>query len=245
MRSPPEKYKIDSKRMRVNVVTQKGEIRFANKCKRLLNICDEIGTKGDKKHTKREAKSRLNHKNYLVHKEENILSNGIKAIYNILNNRDKVTMEHFYHIRCDPDLDKYFCSMRRIPCSCTGCVEKLSKRWLPNLDKTLQPRYVIETETCRYYSILCGYNKWYISKFTLTKETTNPDQMKIKGDLVLHSMTWEAADDIEYNIIGTFQNNYSNTPGYYIVQWTDNSYTLQGKYTCHVFDPPVIQMLVT
>ena len=28
--------------------------------------------------------------------------------------------------------------------------------------------------------------------------------------------------------------------GYYIVRWTDNSYTLQGKYTCNAFDPPVI-----
>ena len=27
-------------------------------------------------------------------------------------------------------------------------------------------------------------------------------------------------------------------PGYYIVQWTGNAYTLQGKYTYHSFDPP-------
>ena len=29
-------------------------------------------------------------------------------------------------------------------------------------------------------------------------------------------------------------------PGYYIVKWKGNAYTLQEKYTCHVFDPPVI-----
>ena len=39
---------------------------------------------------------------------------------------------------------------------------------------------------------------------------------------------------------GAFQTSYSNTPGYYIVQWTGNSYTIQGKYTCHAFDPPII-----
>ena len=87
----------------------------------------------------------------------------MKAIYKILNNKDKVKMKHFYHIRCDPDLYKVFCAMPRIPCACTGCVEKLSKPWLPNLDKTLQPRYVIEPETCKYSSILHGYNKWYLS----------------------------------------------------------------------------------
>ena len=73
----------------------------------------------------------------------------MKDVYKILNNKDEVTMKHFYHIRFDPNLDKCFCAMRRIPCARTGCVEQLSKPWLPNLDKTLQPRYVIEPETCK------------------------------------------------------------------------------------------------
>ena len=58
-------------------------------------------------------------------------------------------MKHFYHIRCDPDLDNGFCAMRRITCACTGCVEQLSKPWLTNLYKTLQPRYFIKPETCK------------------------------------------------------------------------------------------------
>ena len=53
-------------------------------------------------------------------------------------------------------------------------------------------------------------------------------------------MTWAVVYEIEYNTIGVFQTRDSNTPGYYIVQWTGNAYTLQGKYTCHAFDPPVI-----
>ena len=87
----------------------------------------------------------------------------MKAVYKILNNHDKVTMKHVYHIRCNPDLEEGFCAIRRIPFACNGFVEKLSKRWLPNLDKTLQPRYVIKPEACKYSSILRGYNKWYIS----------------------------------------------------------------------------------
>ena len=68
MRSTPEKDKIYSKRMRVEAMTEKGEVSFAEECKRLLDLCDEIGTKGDKKHAKREAKSRLKHKYYWIHK---------------------------------------------------------------------------------------------------------------------------------------------------------------------------------
>ena len=62
MRSTPEKDKIESKRMRVEAMSEKGEVSFAEECKRLLDLCDEIGTEGDKKHAKREAKSRLKHK---------------------------------------------------------------------------------------------------------------------------------------------------------------------------------------
>ena len=123
MRSTPEKEKIDNKRMLVEAMTEKGEVSFDKECKRLLDLRNEIGTKADKKHAKHEAKARLNHKYYWIHKEEDTLFNGTKTVYNILNNNDKVSMKHFYHIRCDPDLDKGFCAMRRIPCACTGCIE--------------------------------------------------------------------------------------------------------------------------
>ena len=68
MRITPEKYKIYSKRMRVEAMIEKGEVSFAEECKRLLDLCDETGTKGDKKHEKREAKAWLKHKYYWIHK---------------------------------------------------------------------------------------------------------------------------------------------------------------------------------
>ena len=87
------------------------------------------------------------------------IHNGMKAVYKILTNQDKVTIKKVYNIRCNPDLDEGFCAVRRISCACTGCVEQISKPWLPNLYKTLQPCYVIKPETCKYSSILRGYNK--------------------------------------------------------------------------------------
>ena len=114
-------------------------------------------------------------------------------------------MKNFHHIRCDPDLGESFCAMRRIPCACSGCVEQLSKPWLSNLKKNQQPRYVIEPEKCKYFSILHGYNKWYISKLNLKKEMTNPNEMKIKDYLVLQGMTQAEAEEIEYNTLGAFK----------------------------------------
>ena len=122
MRSTPEKENIDSKRMRVEAMTDKGEVRFAKECRRLLDLCNEIGTKGDKKHAKRETKARLKQKYYWIHKEEDTLFNGMKAVYKILNNKDKVSMKHFSHIICNPELGEGFCAMRLIPCAFSGCV---------------------------------------------------------------------------------------------------------------------------
>ena len=136
-------------------------------------------------------------------------------------------MKHFYHIRSDPDLGEGFCAMRRIPCACSRCVKQLSKPWLPNLEKNQQPGYVIEPETCKYSSIVRGYNKWYIFKLNLKKETISPDEMKIKDELVLQGMTQAAADKIEYNTMGVFQTSDKNTHGYYIVKWKGNAYTPQ------------------
>ena len=55
--------------MRVESMTEKGEEIFAKECKLLLYLRDEIGTKGNKKHAKREAKARLKQKYYWIHKE--------------------------------------------------------------------------------------------------------------------------------------------------------------------------------
>ena len=89
MHSTPEKDKIDSKCMRVEAMTQKVEGSFSGECKRLLDLRDEFGTKVNNNHAKREAKARLKHKYYCIHKEEDTLFNGMKAVYKILNNKDK------------------------------------------------------------------------------------------------------------------------------------------------------------
>ena len=74
-------------------MTKKVEVSFAGECKILLDISDDIGTKGDKKYSKREAKAHLKNKYYWLHKEEDTLFNGMKAVYKILNNQDKVIMK--------------------------------------------------------------------------------------------------------------------------------------------------------
>ena len=66
--------------------------------------------------------------------------------------------------------------------------------------------------------------------------------MKIKDELVLQGMIQEASDNIAYNTMGAYKTSDCNTHGYYIVKWIDNAYTLQEKYKCHAFNPPVINL---
>ena len=87
--------------MLVEAMTEKREVIFAKEFKRLLDICDEIGTKDDNQYAKCEANALLKHKYCWIQKEEDTLFNGMKAVYKILNNKDKVSLKHFCHIRCD------------------------------------------------------------------------------------------------------------------------------------------------
>ena len=49
-------------------------------------------------------------------------------------------------------------------------------------------------ETCKFSSILRGYNKWYICQIDFLKRNNNPDKMNIKDKLVLYGMTQSAED---------------------------------------------------
>ena len=69
MRSTPELDNIYSNCMHVDTMNEKREVSFAEECRHLIDLCDKIGTKGDKKHAKREVKAHLKHKYYWLHKE--------------------------------------------------------------------------------------------------------------------------------------------------------------------------------
>jgi hypothetical protein len=230
----------DSDRMQINSMTEKGDVSFADECRRLLINRDKVGTTGDKKHAKREAKARLKGTFYHVHDDADLLYNGIKATYKILDDRDKVKLKSFYHIRCDPELGQGFCAMRRIPCACNACVEQLSHKWMPKIDKLLQPRYAIEPPLCKYSSILRGYNKWYITELIIDTKTTTKEEMQEMRETVLMGMTQVSSEEIQTGSFGAFQTSDKQTLGYYIVQWTGNPYTLQEQYECNAFNPPVL-----
>ena len=113
----------------------------------------------------------------------------MKAVYNIMNNQNKVTMEHNYHIRCDTGLEEVLCAMQLISSACTEYGEQLSNPWLPNLYK---PYNQIMISNPKHVSTLSSYVaiiNGTFPKLTFKIETTNPDKMEIKDELVLNVIT--------------------------------------------------------
>ena len=50
----------------------------------------------------------------------------------------------------------------------------------------------------------------------------------------------EAGENLNHDEYVEDKNYYNvDIDGYYIFRWTGNAYTLQEKYTCHAFDPPI------
>ena len=46
-----------------------------------------------------------------------------------------------YHLHVDPQLSINKAALRRIPCACDSCVNKLSLRWIDNVEAEFQPRF--------------------------------------------------------------------------------------------------------
>ena len=87
---------------------------------------------------------------------------------------------------------------------------------LPNLEK---PNNHVILLNQKHVSTLQSYGaiiNGIFPKLNLKKETINPNEMKIKDELVLQGMNPAKADKIEYNTMGAFQTSNCNTHGYYI-----------------------------
>eukprot|EP00978_Attheya_sp_CCMP212_P017892 scaffold48234_cov60-Attheya_sp.AAC.6 len=68
----------DGDRMLIHSMTEKGEVSFADECMRLLLNRDRVGTTGDKKHAKREAKARLKNTFYHVHEDKDCYTMALR-----------------------------------------------------------------------------------------------------------------------------------------------------------------------
>ena len=80
-----------------------------------------------------------------------------------------------YNIQADPRLGVGKVAVRRIPCGCMGCYNRLSLPWDNQLSPDKQERYA-EHDDCEFHSVFGRMNDWRI----ITLESSNVDEEEIE-----------------------------------------------------------------
>ena len=133
-----------------------------------------------------------------------------------------------YNFRFEKQLGIMCCAMRRIPCYCNACLEKLQLPWDLSKDSYNQPRYS-QNKNCTFWNVFQGLNDWKIVQIIGTQEDDKEEQ-KIKSN-ILQRYAHDLSDLIVCGDYASLHcDDEEDNDGYYIIQWTSEPYTEQeGK----------------
>ena len=232
--------KDDEKRFAAHSVDEKGkEFSLAEECARLLRIGRSDGVKSFRKSAKRENARGIKHREWLVWKKEDEVS---ELKYSTVDFKPESivaggTFKKRYHVYCCPELGAGRVALRRIPCACVACDSTIRLPWVVGIPSSEQPRFGTVAD-CRYHKILGARNEWDVVKLAVDHSKANLDDVDAARDDVLLSLSSNIAANIE---IGGYGAIVTSDPeardGYWMVEWTSESYTCQetGKLVCDGF----------
>ena len=80
-----------------------------------------------------------------------------------------------YNFRFEKQLGIMHCALRRIPCYCNACLEKLQLPWELSKDSYNQPRSS-QNKNCQLCEVFKGLNNWKIVQIVATQEDAKEDQ---------------------------------------------------------------------
>ena len=136
----------DDKESKMNAHSMIG---FAS-CSLAKRLCDDEvrvnGTKGYRKHKKREDIQKLKKKVYHLQDKDDVEMVGIKKDSIRFRKVNRNGISAMYNIRCDPDLGLGKAAVRRIPCACLFCIEQPNLPWDKKKEDTNQRRYGINKQ---------------------------------------------------------------------------------------------------
>ena len=136
-------------------------------------------------------------------------------------------MRAHYNIHADPDLGLGKVAVRRIPCGCRTCLEKLRTKWDRSNEYTPeeQPRFA-RNEDCKYSPVFGIYNDWTILHIDATTNNDYDDLNDVNMD-VLDSVLMRISSEIKVNRIGAYMKRPESNDDYIIVKWDSLPYTIQ------------------
>ena len=139
-----------------------------------------------------------------------------------------------YHLHFDPQLSLYKAALRRIPCACSTCLNKLALPWQEHVDAHLQPRFR-HNDRCKYIKVFGDMNDWIIIDVIPNKTEDENDEMEeLKKDALIGIID-RISGDIKIGQVGAFMYNKNDDEfGYDLVIWNSLPYTLQedDKKSC-------------
>jgi hypothetical protein len=128
---------------------------FATECQRVWSLDSRMsGAKGDVKHSKWEANSKIKMRNYHVQDSEQVKFAGVKMELKGLPTKKGITHNGImacHSIRTNPQLGINQAAVRRIPCACKECFKQLSSPWVNGLAASNQPRCKAGNQLCNWW----------------------------------------------------------------------------------------------
>lgn len=135
-----------------------------------------------------------------------------------------------YNIRADPELGVSKIAIRRIPCACSGCLDRLK---LP-----IDERYIGTCTECKYYPVFLGTNDWKTIELQ-PKDGCPEKELEEAKTIVLDAMTESTAREIEIGQIGAFSTEDPTYEGFYLVEWLSEPFEAQEDDFLSEYDPPM------
>lgn len=243
----PEIDEEEGPKMKANSMQGGQLVSLAQECARLCSLQTRVsGVKGvGGKRAKRESEAKLQHRNYHVHKEDEVEFATLSMKAHGFEKGEHQGLLAHYNIRVSSELGLGLAAVRRIPCACPPCRNQMEHPWAPGIEAHKQPCFITNKE-CHYWQMYCkpdnvtGYNDWKIINLH-AKPTTNPTPMledKAKKH-VLCGLTTRLAQSLQLNGVGAINVEDTAEGGFYLLTWTTEPYTLQEDVYLNEYDPPM------
>ena len=130
-----------------------------------------------------------------------------------------------YHLHFDPQLSLYKAALRRIPCACSTCLNKLALPWQEHVDAHLQPRFQ-HNDKCKYIKVFDDMNDWMIINVVPKKTEEEKDEMEELKKDALVGIIDRISGDIKIGQVSAFMYNKDDDEyGYDLVIWGSLPYT--------------------
>ena len=222
----PTEENSDVKKISMHTVKGEEHHSHAKECAKLLS---EDRSKCDKKGKKQ---GKIEDRNYHVTDKDTLIKGSdlkmkAKGFHTAVKGELYTGLRAHYHIHADPDLGVGKVAVRRIPCGCTTCLQKLRTKWdrLNELSPEQQPRFA-RNENCKYSDVFGIYNDWTIIHIDKTKDNDNDDLNDVNME-VLDSILMRISSEIKVSGIGAYMKNPECNDDYIIVKWDSLPYAVQ------------------